>query len=171
MYMNNSPKQKLNNEDLLTRRMLQTIRESNEPDSKVLLNESSDDLYDDESSQQQNNDSIAITDDIKFGNKVLSTQKQKLIDNIKSPVKFGDNPLVYYPQKDVLEFEGQMGEDMNGMKFKFKYNDEIGVYIWADGLNLTKENARKIGQLRNAYEVWVDEWMGKTSELAKAVRK
>lgn len=165
------PKQKTNPEDLQTRKMLQTIRESYEPERRLLLNESEDKLYDDDSDDENQQDAIPITDDIKFGNKVLSTQKQKLIDNVKSPIKFGDNPLIYYPEKDILQFEGKMGEDMYGLTFKFKYNDSVGVYIWADNFGLTKENAEKIYQLRNVYEVWVSEWNGKTTELKKALKK
>ena len=44
------------------------------------------------------------------------------------------------------------------LTFQFRYNDPSGqgVYVWAEALQLTEENTRTIGKLRDAFSNWKD---------------
>ena len=61
------------------------------------------------------------------------------------------------------------------MSFQFRYNDPSGqgIYVWTEALQLTEENTKTIGKLRNAFLNWKDsitqdgDLMEKLSRAAK----
>lgn len=118
-----------------TRRMLSIIREATE--------------------SAFSNEGIPVTDDAKFGDKTLTTQKESFKKIIKSNVEFGSNPLIYYPNDRDLVFAGII-TDLNNLKFQFRSNDPSGdgCYIWVDGLSLSDDNLKKINLIRNYYVDW-----------------
>ena len=147
------------------RDILNTLRECSsmsENRRKELLNEA-----------EASKGAIAITDDIKFGDRVLSNQ----IDNFRSAVNGGaefaevsDNvaecPLIYMPKNSNVIFSGIIPA-MNNLEFQFvlKSSTGNGCFIWTDGLNLTKENIKTLVKLQGYYENWRDEWNSSAREL------
>ena len=48
---------------------------------------------------------------------------------------------------------------MNNLKFQFRYKDSSGqgCYIWAEGLQLTDDNVKKINKIQGFYKNWKDD--------------
>jgi transcriptional/translational regulatory protein YebC/TACO1 len=67
-----------------------------------------------------------------------------------------EGALKYYPDSEDMTLEGDI-KSLN-LSFQFRYNDPSGqgVYIWAEAMQLTEENTRTIGKLRNAFLNWKD---------------
>lgn len=105
--------------------------------------------------KESSNDAIPVTDEPKFGNKTLSTQKEEFRSVIKSNVEFSDNPLIYYPNDKDLVFAGTI-TDLSNLKWQFRLNDPSGdgCYIWVEGIQLSDENLKKINLIKNYYNNW-----------------
>lgn len=156
--------------------MLGTIREctdkeaflGNENNGRHLLNE--------EAGDNSKLDAIAITDDPKFGQNVLTNQIQEFRTTVESGAQFTkpDNgdvstaPLIYIPSKSNLVFSGIIPR-LNNLKFQFVLKTETGngCFVWADKLILNKENIKIINKLFGFYENWVEQWNMEASTLEK----
>lgn len=114
---------------------------------------------------------VIITDDSTFGSNTLSTEKDYFINGINSSVRFGNKPLIYYPEKDDLTFSGEI-VDMNNLRFQFRLNDPSGqgVYIWVQGLQLTEANVRKLNLIYSLFQNWRDKWI-KNSKLLDSFKQ
>lgn len=148
---------KVINEDIITRNILGRIR-----NNKDVLKESA------------AQDAIAITNDPKFGQEVLKNQ----IDEFKSIVDGGaqfstettntplENPLVYIPSSGNLVFSGTI-PSMNNLKWQFslKDSDGTGLFIWSEGLRLSKENLQTLNKLYGHYQNWKAQWEQSSSML------
>lgn len=154
-------KKQILNEDVVIRNILDRIRGAK-------LNES----Y--ESSDNSTKDAIAITNDPKFGQEVLKNQIEEFKSAVDSGAKFASensenpssSPLVYMPKDGNLVFSGTI-PSMNNLKWQFSLNDEngTGLFIWADGLRLTKDNIKKLNSLNGHYENWKKQWEQSSSML------
>ena len=112
--------------------------------------------------EENNNNSASFNDDNhgkgfqitkstpQFGD-VRVSQEEAILKTIGEQVKFDENSLVYYPDADDLVFNGEI-PSMNS-SFQFRYNDPsgCGCYIFCDGLQLTDENARTVGKIKDAF--------------------
>lgn len=107
--------------------------------------------------EEEENDGIPITDDAKFGNNVLSQQKEEAKKNIGADFRNYKTPLIYYKNDGDVVFSGEI-PDMNNLKFQFRYRDSsgLGCYIWVDGLQMTDENLKKINRIQGFYKNWKD---------------
>lgn len=105
--------------------------------------------------ESSSTDAIPVTDEPKFGNKTLSTQKEEFRSVIKSNVEFSNNPLIYYPNDHDLVFAGTI-TDLSNLKWQFRLNDPSGdgCYIWVDGIQLSDDNLKKINLIKNYYVNW-----------------
>ena len=131
----------------ITREMLSTIR-----------------LLKEDTMDGKQGGAIAITDDPKFGQQVLTNQEQSIKSNVDGGVEFAaeneeqpeNSPLIYFPDNGNLVFSGKI----RNIKWQFSLKDESGngCYIWTDGLQLTNENIQLLGKLHGAYENWRDSW-------------
>jgi hypothetical protein len=142
-----------------TRNMLNIIRHLNEENSV----------------EQKPNDkgAIAITDDPKFGQQVLSSQKEEFKAAVDGGAEFSagneenpeDSPLIYFPDNGNLTFSGRI----RNIKWQFVLKDESGegCYIWADKLQLTKANMATINKLQGFFENWRDNWQKEGASLDK----
>jgi len=67
-----------------------------------------------------------------------------------------DEALKYYPDADDMTLNGRI-PSLN-LKFQFRYNDPSGqgVYVWAEALQLTEENAKTFAKLRSCFQNWKD---------------
>lgn len=112
-------------------------------------------------------DSIAITNDIKFGNNVLQSQIDAFKSSVNAGAKFANenpddaksNPLVYLPKTGNLVFSGSI-PNLSNLKFQFSLMDVTNApYIWCDGLPLTDEVITTINKLRGFYLNWKEQWL------------
>lgn len=108
---------------------------------------------------------IVVTDDSKFGDGTLSSQKQNIINGLNSNINFEEDALIYYPNEKDLTFSGEIN-DMSNLRFQFRLNDPSGngCYIWVTGLQLTDDNLKKVSLIKNLFLNWKDYWV-KNSKL------
>ena len=90
-----------------------------------------------------------------FGD-VRTSQEEVLKKTIGENIVLDEGALKYYPDSDDMTLEGKI-RTLN-MEFQFRYNDPSGqgVYIWTEAMQLTEENTKTIGKLRNAFLNWKD---------------
>ena len=94
-------------------------------------------------------DAIAITDEPKFGQRVLSSQIESFrmqVDggarfNEADPDKVSDSPLIFMPETKNMVFGGTI-PSLNNLKWQFvlETNTGSGCFVWADGLIINKDN-------------------------------
>ena len=140
-----------------TRNMLNTIRH--------IINE--------ETEQPQTKGAIAITDDPKFGQSVLSSQIEEFKASVDGGAEFAagneenpeNSPLIYFPDNGNLVFSGKI----RNITWQFVLKDESGegCYIWADKLQLTDENMRTLSRLHGFSRNWRDGWNREGASLEK----
>lgn len=145
-------KKVLISEDIITRNILNKIR------NKQILKEDN---------NSSNNDSIAITNDPKFGQEVLKNQITEFRNVVDGGAQFSDensetplnSPLVYIPSSGNLIFSGTI-PSLNNLKWQFslKDSDGEGVFTWVEGLRLNKENLQKLNKLYGHYLNWKKQW-------------
>ena len=163
-------------EDDVTRKMLDTIRNLQEAVSAPVYKKSF--LYE-EKETEDNNDAIAITDDPKFGQNVLTNQIKEFRSSVESGAEFSkpyagkvsDAPLIYMPKNGNLIFSGVI-PCLNNMKFQFvlKTNTGNGCFIWADGLILNKDNMQILNKLFGFYQNWRESWISASSAMANHLK-
>lgn len=159
------------NQDDITRDMLNKIRSLQASEGVGMLNESVEG-----GASSAKNDAIAITDDPRFGQNVLTNQIMQFRSAVESGAQFmkpdnGDvsnSPLIYIPSENNLIFSGII-PCLNNLKwqFKLKTNTGNGCFLWADGLVLSKENIAIINKLFGFYKNWVDQWNIEATDLEK----
>ena len=88
-----------------------------------------------------------------FGD-VFTSQEDALKKTIGESIELGEKALVYYPNEKDLVLSGKI-KSMN-IAFQFRYADPSGdgIYVWANGLQLTESNSRTIGKIRDAFINW-----------------
>lgn len=142
-----------------TRNMLNTIRH--------MINE-------EETVEQPNSKgAIAITDDPKFGQQVLSSQIEEFKASVDGGAEFSagneenpeNSPLIYFPDNGNLIFSGRI----RNIKWQFVLKDESGdgCYIWADKLQLTDSNMQTLSRLHGFSKNWADNWNKEGASLEK----
>ena len=139
-----------------TRLMLETIRHLRE-----------------EAGDGQSQGAIAITDDPKFGQSVLSNQIEEFKASVDGGAEFSagneenpeESPLIYFPDNGNLTFSGRI----RNIKWQFVLKDESGegCYVWCDKLQLTRANMVTLNKLQGAYENWRDNWNREGGSLEK----
>jgi hypothetical protein len=139
----------------LTKRMIQQMNFYNKPRRKSLIRENS----------ENTPNELIITDDPKFGQETLTTQKQNLINGLNSNISFKEDALIYYPNEKDLTFTGEIN-DMSNLRFQFRLNDPSGngCYIWVTGLQMSDDNLKKINLIKSLFLNWKDYWV-KNSKL------
>lgn len=154
-----------------TREMLAIIRNLQEnsscPTKKILKEE-----------VDKKNDAIAITDEPKFGQNVLTSQIQQFKASVESGAQFSkvnledvsSCPLIYMPSTGNLIFSGVI-PCLNNMKWQFvlKTSTGNGCFLWADGLILNKDNLQILNKLYGFYCNWKEQWNSESADLEKMV--
>lgn len=156
----------------ITRDMLNKIRriqEENTTSYKCNLNEGT----------EKKGDAIAITDEPKFGQNVLTNQIQQFRSLVESGAQFskvnseniGECPLIYMPSNGNLIFSGII-PCLNNMKWQFvlKTSTGNGCFIWSDGLILNKENMQILNKLHGFYLNWREQWNSESADLERMVQ-
>lgn len=145
-------KKQMINEDIMTRNILNQIR--NQHTTQLIK----------ENSQP---DAIAITNDPKFGQEVLKNQIDEFRSTVDGGAQFAkenpsspsESPLVYMPSSGNLVFSGTI-PSLNNLKWQFslKDSDGAGLFIWSEGLRLNKENLQTLNKLHGHYLNWKNQW-------------
>ena len=145
----------------ISRVMLESIRISGENSTKVKKQKSI--LKEDEKKM----DSIAITNDPRFGQNVLQNQIDSFKQTVNNGARFAkenteeaeSNPLVFFPETGNLVFSGSI-PNLSGLKFQYSLNDVTGApYIFVDGLALTDDVIMTLNKMNGHYKNWRDEWL------------
>lgn len=120
-----------------------------------------------EEKENDKKDAVAITNDPKFGQEVLKSQQDDFRSVVDGGVEFAaedendpeSSPLIYIPSDGNLVFSGTI-PSLNNLKWQFslKDSDGLGLFIWADGFRLTKENIEILNKLQGHYLNWKDYW-------------
>ena len=154
-----------------TRNILDKIRnlQENVLDSKNILTEDT----------VKKGDSIAITDEPKFGQNVLTTQIQQFRSSVESGAQFSkvnpetvsECPLIYMPGTGNLVFSGTI-PCLNNLKWQFvlKTSTGNGCFLWADGLILNKDNMQILNKLYGFYLNWREDWQMESADLERMVQ-
>ena len=127
---------------------------------------------------ENKSESIAITDEPKFGQNVLTTQIQQFRSSVESgaqfskvnPEKVSECPLIYMPSTGNLVFSGTI-PCLNNLKWQFvlKTSTGNGCFLWADGLILNKENMQILNKLYGFYLNWREQWNSESADLERMV--
>lgn len=162
---------KVKSEDEITRNILNRIRVIQEGSEtrggKTLLNEEE---------ERGTEKAIAITDDPRFGQNVLSNQIAQFRSSVEGGAQFSkpsednvaESPLIYTPKDGNLIFSGVI-PCLNNMKWQFvlKTSTGSGCFIWADGLIINNENQKILNKLFGYYQNWRDSWNTEAGDLEK----
>lgn len=152
----------------ITKQMLSRLSESHVVTTKKvqLLSESED---------KDEDDAIAITDDARFGEQVLTNQMNSFRQSVHGGAKFANadadkpksSPLVFFPKTGNLIFSGSIPA-LSNLKFQFSLNDVTSApYVFVDGLALTDETIKVLNKLNGFYKNWCDEWFEAGALLEK----
>ncbi len=124
-------------------------------------------------------DAIAITDDPKFGQNVLSSQIDTFRTQVESgaqfneanPDKVSDSPLIFMPETKNMVFSGTIPA-LNNLKFQYvlETNTGNGCFVWADGLIINKDNIQTLYKLFGFYENWRDQWRTEAADLDRMIQ-
>ena len=160
---------KIKTEEEITRDILNKIRAINEGDErpgKKILNEE----------KEEKSNAIAITDDPRFGQNVLTNQIQSFRSSVEGGAQFSkpeeedvaSSPLIYLPDDGNLVFSGVI-PCLNNMKWQFvlKTSTGNGCFTWCDGLILNKDNMEILNKLYGYYLNWREQWNLEASDLEK----
>lgn len=163
---------KIKTNDDITRDMLSRIRSINE--SEHVTQRAS--LLTEEKEAEGTTDAIAITDDPRFGQNVLTNQIQQFRTSVEGGAQFSkpeesdvsESPLIYIPKNGNLVFSGVI-PCLNNLKWQFvlKTSTGNGCFIWSDGLILNKDNMQILNKLYGFYENWKEQWQMEASDLEK----
>ena len=136
-------------EDNFLNRSKSLMEEIEKHIQKKNLNEERHDISDD-----KHNKSFPITKKTPQFGDVRVSQEEALIKTIGEQIKLDDDSLLYYPDAEDLILNGEI--TTMSTSFQFRLNDPSGqgVYIWSDGLQLTEENSRTLGKIRDAFLNW-----------------
>lgn len=142
--------------------------EAREPESVVITEEDTKDRK----------KSIAITDDPRFGQSVLTNQIEQFRSSVESGAQFSkadednvaESPLIFMPETGNLVFSGVI-PCLNNMKWQFvlKTSTGNGCFLWVDGLILNKDNIQILNKLFGFYQNWREQWNSEASDLEKMV--
>ena len=158
---------KKNNIDY-TRNMLDKIRaiqESSENQERQLIKEE----------DSHKSDAIAITDDPKFGQSVLSSQIEQFRTSVDSGAQFSkpegkvsESPLIFLPNENNLIFSGTIPR-LNNLKFQFNLRTSTGegCFLWCDGLILSDANMKTLNKLHGFYLNWKNQWESEGADLER----
>ena len=111
-------------------------------------------LMEEAEKKSEDGNAIPITKTTPHFGDVRASQEDSLVKTVGEQVVLDDDALLYYPEKNDLVLNGKI-PSLN-LSFQFRYNDPSGsgVYVYANGLQLTDENSRTIAKVRDAFVNW-----------------
>lgn len=184
------------NERTKTKQMLETLRQHrgksriepptpiNEEDgrndnfltnARTLMSEAVETQKKNLNENKEGSDGVVINKSTPQFGDIRVAQEEMVRKTINNSVKFEEDALRYYPDSDGMDdlrLEGKI-PSLN-IAFKFRYNDpsggKDGCYLWANSVQLTEDNTRTIGKLRDAFTIWRDSIVS-DADLMEKLRK
>lgn len=102
-----------------------------------------------------NKEEIPIPKDERFGETVKALEQcvTNQLQNVQ--VQFEDQSIYFYPKDNDIIMTFTIS-DMNNMVVNFKLNDSNGqgCYISCENTQLNDDNAKRIQQIKYAYDTW-----------------
>lgn len=161
-------------QDEITRNMLRRINEVRACEvAKRALNEA------EEKAETPKETAIAITDDPRFGQQVMSTQIRAFRAAVDGGAEFAaadpqnpaSSPLIFLPETKNLIFSGSI-PSMGNLKFQMQLRSSAcGLFIFCtQGTVLSDEALTKLYKLQGFYKSWVEEWNMESADLERLAR-
>jgi hypothetical protein len=143
-------------EDNFLTRSKTLMEEAVKENKKKILTEESNSSEEEESEDSAHENYFELRPNTPQFGDVRVSQEEVLKKTIGENISMDEGALKYYPDSEDMTLEGDI-KSLN-LSFQFRYNDPSGqgVYIWAEAMQLTEENTRTIGKLRNAFLNWKD---------------
>lgn len=94
-----------------------------------------------------------------FGD-IRTSQEEQLRKTIGDNITFESDALKFYPAlngdkgKQDLTLTGKINALNIAFQFRYQDSSSDGCYIWCNALQLTEENTRTVGKIRDAFENW-----------------
>ena len=128
----------------ITRKILTIIREHSNNNRDLICEDSNSD---------KNNGFVINKSTPNFGD-LRDNQIDVISKTIGENLEFSDDALMYYKDNKDLILNGKI-ISLN-LTFQFRYNDPSGdgCYIWCNSSQLTDNNLRTIGKIRDAFLNW-----------------
>lgn len=127
------------NDNFLTRSKI-LMKEAVDSKKKVITEEETDDTH---------KKTLKINKDTPMFGDIRDSQEETIRKTVGEDVRI--ESMIYYPDAEDITINGKI-TSMN-IKFQYRLNDPSaqGVYLWADAFQLTEENVRTIGKIRDAF--------------------
>jgi hypothetical protein len=140
--------------ELAKKRTVQDLVEEVRPEKDNFLTRAKILMEEAEKSNDDDDKCVPITKTMPHFGEIRTSQEEALLKTIGEQVTLEDDALLFYPNKKELVLNGKV-PSLN-LTFQFRYNDPsgVGVYIYADGLQLSDENSRTIGKIHDAFVNW-----------------
>jgi hypothetical protein len=132
----------------IAKRMMGTIRAAN---SRKPINENI-------GSENTNNNSVDENGVIELTGEERKAQERTFRETVDKSARF--DVFNIYPKANNVVFGGVI-ERMGGLEFQFTLEDENGLYITANNIQITDDVVRKIAKMKGYYDTWSDEWAEK----------
>lgn len=139
------------NQHDMTRRMLQTIRETQKPKTLGFLMENNFETAAD--AQSPNSD-----DSIQPSQEEIAQEQQKFREVVGPRVEF--TTFNIYPQAGNVVFGGKF-QDMDGLEWQFTLEETDGLYITVNNMQVSDDVVTRIQKLRGYYDNWAGDWSNK----------
>lgn len=88
-----------------------------------------------------------------FGD-VYESQTSSLLKTIGEGITFNEKALVFYPQTKNLVLTGKIQQLNIAFQFKLQDISGEGLFVWANGCQLTEPNLRTVSKIRDAFLNW-----------------
>lgn len=104
--------------------------------------------------EEKNEDTLKITKSTPQFSDLRLDQEEQLKKTIGENIELDDNSLIFYRKNKDLILNGKI-PSLN-LIFQFRFNDPSGegCYLWINGLQLTDNNNRTIGKIKDAFSNW-----------------
>lgn len=156
------------NENDMTRRMLNTLREG-----KVTPDDTRENIFEGDDYDSTKNMLTAIREGKSTSGQLITEQSNDVIqlegaERNEEEAKFRDvigqrvefTVFNIYPSANNVVFGGKF-QDLGGAEWQFSLEEDDGVYLTANNMKLTTDALEKLQKLRGYYENWSEEWAEK----------
>lgn len=145
----------------MTRKMLNTIRESESKKPLIsLLERGNNPLggYETAPQSDTSTDAPNNNDSIQPSQEEIAQEQQKFREVVGPRVEF--TTFNIYPQAGNVVFGGKF-QDMDGLEWQFTLEETDGLYITVNNMQVSDDVVTRIQKLRGYYDNWAGDWSNK----------
>lgn len=104
-----------------------------------------------EEAAEYSDDNFEIKKDTPQFGDVYTSQVEQLKKTVEEDMEI---KLVYYPEAKDLILNGKISSLNVAFQFRYKDPSGMGIYLWAKECQLSEDNTRKLGKIRDAFLNW-----------------